>query len=1585
MSAVQAPALVLVTGGTGFVGSAIIANLLQKGFPVRAAIRSTSKISLFPQYLKDYIDSGKLSFVVIPDMTTPNAFKNAIQGVEGVIHAASPLSPADPLADPKNVLGPPIDMNLRVLEDAATNSTIKRVVVTSSVVTLLEPHEGENISTPRTIGSTVQLRLSRKMGANTSGSLKYIASKVLAEQAAWKWMQERKFSFELVTVWGRDPFSNPDTIRPSASNARILRGLSDAKSGTLQEGYPYITEFTDILDVAEGHVRALVTPPAAGERIALKDGHATWQDILSSIAILTIHASIPGAKGLTSLLLPSLGVQLVASLLLMPLIYLEHMRTIAPSSWLLIYTLVKGLFLSAIMRTYLSIKMLQTYPMVFHSLVISIASHFAYMLIEYIHKPESSLRDEYKHQAKEARSSFLVRSMFLWLLPLLLRGRKSKFQLKDLKEIPETSKAEPSREPLISALGRGKYVFVHSVTEPVSSVVRLDSTSSRYHLLFATLKSFGVTFFAPVVPRMVLLLATFAQPLLIKDMLTFMSDSSAPISRGWAIFGGYLCVYGAAVLSTALYWEKLYAVTVKYRGALVGAIYLKTLNLAAHASRPLGTGMGSNYMSVDVERITIGIEEFHEFWAAMVALPLAFALLYSQAKWVTFIPLGFLVFAFAATSYCAKLAGGKQTEWSKHTDIRLKFLSSTIKQLIPIKFFAYESYIAQRADELRDCEIVYMKKFYRLLMWAAAISNSLMSFTLLLVIGIYAAVFGRTSQALPSILAAYASMKRIQEYLQFDEKERETGVPMEKSGLALKEKTTDGLVHIRGSFSWDKNKDPVLPKVDVRLPTGKLTICAGSVASVGELPPRRELYPVSSPSETYIPSLPNIGYTSQEAFIMPGTIRENILFGAPYDETWYNTVISACALVVDLNRMQSGDGTKLTDGRSLSGGQRQRIALARAVYSRAPLVLLDDPFSALDGETAAQVFTRLLGANGLLRNVSVLLVTHYIHHLPSADHVLIMEKGSIVHSGTWDEVLQSGYVPSDLMMKDDQKPDKGPAVQIEDMTEAAQKEKPGELFRDERDAIDAVDEESQNPYLGGIKPYKYWFGNGGFFYSVFALSVYMLWPTLRLATQGYLKEWSDSATVGNYPAWIGGLAAFAFGALFVAVVGFFFYTDFFVPRIGSAIHKQEIRGLLRASVSWIQSTPSGQIINRFSQDIYEIDFTFPIAFINGASALFGLIGVMVIIYTSSPWLALSAPPMLLAYWFLLRFYLASSKQLQQLEAASKSPLYTVFGTTLSGLDIVRLGMALSSITNMSQMLSQLLMNWALIENGTISVARLQQIAELPRERDVAGKVIISKKTDNWPVHGSVVFDKVELKYGESLPSVLKKVFFTIKPGMKVGICGRTGSGKSSTVQALFRSVDPSLVKGRISIDGVDISTLPLHVIRSSMSIVTQEPFLWHDTIRSNLDVEKKHSDDRIWRALDQVGMKGTIQASAEKLDTIIEESGSFSRGERQLLCLARVLLRSRRIVILDEATSSMDLETDERVRRVVESEMRDSTVLAVAHRISTIVNFDLILVLEDGEIIEADAPRVLLAADGRFAQLARSQGITYESLETREE
>lgn len=1366
--------------------------------------------------------------------------------------------------------------------------------------------------------------------------------------------------------------------------------------------------------------------------------------VASSLAALIVHAVTGSVRHTTRTTLPTLIFQLLAVSLLIPLTLVEHTKSLAPSSRIINYTLIKGLFVSAILRTYLLSGTLDAYPRVFHATALVAGSYYIVLFTELVHKRSGYLKDEYKYHPQEAKSSFLVRSMFLWLLPLLWRGRNTRFQLKDLNEIPQDFKAEESRQHLLIALETG-------------------NKSSYFYLLHSTINSFGISFFAPILPRFILLLATFGQPLLLKDILGFMSTPTASNSVGWAIFGGYVCIYGLMVISTALFWEKLYAVTVKYRGALVGAIYLKTLKVASHTSRPLGTGVGSNYMSVDVERITLGIESFHELLGAFFSLPLAFAILYSQAHWVAFLPLGIIAIALCATSYAAKLAGTRQTVWSAKTDERIKFLSSVIAQLLPIKFFAYESYIARKADQLRKIEIRALKRLFVAFLWAATISNSLMGFTLLVVIGVYAAVFGRSGagntldveriftiyatvqllswplnvlgQFLPDVMAAYASMKRIEKYLLFDEKPQSQSIASDPNS----EKHVDSDITLRGSFAWNKEEEPILPNVDITIPTGKLTICTGPVAAGKTsllIALLGELDATSPPEKTHMPTLEKIGYTSQESFIMPGSLRENILFGSEYDEAWYSKTIKACALEVDFDRMLAGDGTKVTDARSLSGGQKQRIALARAVYSRASLVLLDDPFSALDGETASHVFEHLFGPTGLLRGRTVVLVTHYVHHLPSADWVIILENGSVTHSGTWDEVQQSGYKLSDLS-KTIEKSEKSIQKKGEAILEA-KKADDGKKIMDETDAVDEVDEESKNPYLRGLKPYKFWFGNAGYLYTVFALTVFIVWPMTRLAMQGYLKEWSDSADAKNYPAWIGGLAGFSFGQVVILSCGFLFYSNHMTPRVGKNIHYQEIRGLLRAPVDWIQRTPAGRIVNRFSQDIFEIDFNFPIAFLNGSSAGFGLIGTMVIIYISSPWLALSAPPMLFAYWILLRFYLKSSKQLQQLEAASKSPLYTVFGTTLAGLENIRayraqefflhqndkhlnasqgpyhyrfaslrflktalsfmtfiiavalagtvvglrrstsiafLGMALSNITNMAMQLSQLLTNWAAIENGTISVARLQEMVELPGERDEEGQIIISKKSDIWPTRGSIVFENVELKYGKDLPTVLNKVSFTIKPGMKVGICGRTGSGKSSTVQALFRAVDSSLVKGKISIDGVDIQSLPRHTLRSSLSIVTQEPFLWHDTIRNNLDVEGTQSDERIWRALDQVGLKKTIQGLSMKLESMIEEAGSFSRGERQLLCLARILLRARKIVVLDEATSSMDLETDDLVRKVVESELKDSTVLAVAHRISTIINFDLILVLENGVVVEADAPAALLASGGRFAQLAASQGI----------
>jgi len=307
-----------------------------------------------------------------------------------------------------------------------------------------------------------------------------------------------------------------------------------------------------------------------------------------------------------------------------------------------------------------------------------------------------------------------------------------------------------------------------------------------------------------------------------------------------------------------------------------------------------------------------------------------------------------------------------------------------------------------------------------------------------------------------------------------------------------------------------------------------------------------------------------------------------------------------------------------------------------------------------------------------------------------------------------------------------------------------------------------------------------------------------------------------------------------------------------------------------------------------------------------------------------------------------------------------------------------LGVALSSLTTVTTTLSSLLMSWASIENGTVGLQRIHEIVELSPEEDTNASVTNLPKESPWPTQGSVVFENFGMKYKDDLEPVLRGINFRLRGGQKLGICGRTGAGKTSMILALFRACP--LTSGKILIDGIDISTLSLQSLRSSMSVVSQDPFLWHASVRANLDAEEACTDEELWTALQRVGMSEAVSKLPDKLETALEE-GSLSRGQRQLLCMARVLLRRRQIVVLDEATSSMDLDTDERIREIIQTDLKNQTIIAVAHRISTLCDSDLIVVLENGEITESGTPQKLLDdPESKFAQLAVSQGIHPESV-----
>ncbi|KAK7692904.1 hypothetical protein QCA50_004540 [Cerrena zonata] len=1353
--------------------------------------------------------------------------------------------------------------------------------------------------------------------------------------------------------------------------------------------------------------------------------HLGAKSLLTSCILAASAASLKYSidaknEGLTYMWLVAPIIQLISVVPLAILVVAEHFRSSTPSMLLICYTLCKGLFTTVALRSYMKSGVFYTA----HSLAVLTAfctgSYFALLCAEMIEKRRLLLK---KSLPTVSTASFLSRSLCFWLLPLLWSGRNKTLCIDDCGDIPESLSSKSAGGKLYKAL---------------------ESTEKGPdYLMKASLKAFGYQFFAPVFPRLILLLATFTQPLLVNQTILFVSDSERSASMGWALVGGFICVYALISLSTSIYWEKVFDVTVLWRGALVNNIYRKSLRLSSTKSRTLGSGVAGTYMSVDMERICQGMEYIHEMWASIASIALSIVILYQQATWPAFLPVVVTGLLMIVASVAGKKTGAHQGAWLAATDTRVKFLSSVINKFLPIKWSNYEDIMAICTLNLRKSEMEKAKSFYMMVALMGAVSSSASFLCILSVLGPYAALAARgqgsvldpnrlftivttvnllsaplniLGQFLPNIFAAYASVKRIESFLLLEDKE-EDAVDDKSSEEKPQSSDFSSIKIVDGSFAWTSESEAFLQDVNIELDPGRLHLCIGPVASGKSLLLLSILRETSMRTGQYIAPQCRIAYASQDALIIPGTVRDNITFGLEFQEQRYQNVLAACALIPDLAKMKSSDQTMLGEkGSTLSGGQKQRIALARVVYANAPWTLLDDPLSALDAETEAHIFESLFGNAGLLQHKSVILVTHNVNHLLSADNLLVLSAGHIEYQG----VPENYELPYDLMGSP---------------KEGESKNKTSKNATTEHVAEQEVDEAPiQKSSLGWV-PYLFYGKMASWPQVALFLALIGLVTVLRVGLQFYLRSWSNSNGT-NIGAWIGGFGAITVAQLITTALLLWQLAIVVTGHSGGNVHSAEVNGLFGTEPSYFMTTPVGRIINRFSQDIFLMDFGFPIALLNGIANFAALIGLLITIVVPSPYLLLVFLPLGALYYLVLIFYVRTSKQLQHLEAGSKSPLYTIFSTTMSGIECIRalnvsshfqnqndryldrsqkpfffryggirflrtflsivsffvavalaalavglrhkvdpsfLGLALSSMTNLSQVLTVLLLSLGLIENGSVAVSRIHEIVTLPAESDKAKSAEVPAE---WPSQGEITFDNVKLRYKTELPHAIRGVSFQVKPGSKIGICGRSGSGKSSMVLALLRGLDDTLISGHIVIDGVDTCSIPLKSLRQALSLVAQDPFLWHASIRENLDPEGLVEEKDIWAAIERVGMKDAIASLSDKLDTVLEDEGSLSKGQRQLLCLARVLLRKRKIVILDEASSSLDFETDEKMREVIRSELAGSTVLAVAHRITTIIDFDFIIVMEDGLVAESGSPNDLLAIPrGRFASLAASQGL----------
>ncbi|XP_060078893.1 ATP-binding cassette sub-family C member 10-like [Ylistrum balloti] len=468
------------------------------------------------------------------------------------------------------------------------------------------------------------------------------------------------------------------------------------------------------------------------------------------------------------------------------------------------------------------------------------------------------------------------------------------------------------------------------------------------------------------------------------------------------------------------------------------------------------------------------------------------------------------------------------------------------------------------------------------------------------------------------------------------------------------------------------------------------------------------------------------------------------------------------------------------------------------------------------------------------------------------------------------------------------------------------------------------------------------------------------------------------------------------------------------------LHHKLLEKILRAPMSFFDITPIGRILNRFSSDLYAIDDSLPFIMNIFLAQLYGILGTIAITCYGLPWFALLLVPLGAIYYKIQQYYRHTSRELKRISSITLSPMYAHFSETVSGLVTIRafrqtprfqtenlrrldlnqraqfvagavgswlgfrlqmmgvimvagiafiavlqhhfqsvnpglVGLAISYALSVTNLLSGVVNSFTETEKQMVSVERVQQYLDnIPQER-WDGSLFVSQ---TWPESGLIKFKDVHLKYRLGLPDALNGISFSTYSAEKLGIVGRTGSGKSSLFLALFRIVEIS--HGEIQIDGMNIQHLDLTDVRRHLAVIPQDPFLFSGTVRENLDPTSCYSDEELWGVLDRCHLRLPVDRLGGLEGEVAEKGRHFSVGQRQLMCLARALLTKAKVLCIDEATASVDLETDMLIQETIRQEFVESTVLTIAHRINTIMDSDRVLVMDQGQVAELDSPRVLL-------------------------
>ncbi|KAG6581465.1 ABC transporter C family member 12, partial [Cucurbita argyrosperma subsp. sororia] len=1223
------------------------------------------------------------------------------------------------------------------------------------------------------------------------------------------------------------------------------------------------------------------------------------------------------------------------------------------------------------------------------------------------------------HVCPERHANIFSRIYFGWMTPLMKQGYRKPIAEKDVWRLDVSDRTE-------TLIGRFQRCWAAEVQMPKPWLIR------------ALNRSLGRRFWLGGFFKVGSDLSLFIGPIILNHLLQSMQRGD-PTWIGFVYAFAIFVGVSSGVLCEAQCYQNVMRVGFQLRSTLVAAIFRKSLRLTHEGRKKFPYGKITNMMSTDANALQEICQQLHGIWSAPFRIIMSMILLYQQLGVASLFGALTLVLTVPMQTVIFSKMRKQTKKGLQGTDKRVELTNEILAAMDTVKCYAWEASFSSRVQEIRNEELSWFRKAQLLYALNGFIMNSVPVFVTVISFGVFTLLGGDLTPAraftslslfavlrsplnmLPNLLSqvvnAHVSLQRIEGLILTEERILAPNPPLEPGLPAISIKN--------GCFSWDsKVEKPTLSNVNLHIEVGSLVAVVGGtgegktsliLAMLGELPPL---------ADTNIDIRGTVAYVPQVSWIFNATVRDNILFGSEFESNRYWKAIDVTSLQHDLELLPGRDHTEIGErGVNISGGQRQRVSMARAVYSNSDVYIFDDPLSALDAHVGQQVFNRCIKEE--LGGKTRVLVTNQLHFLPQVDKIILISEGIVIEEGTFEELSRNSKHFQKLMenagkleeQMEEKQYNKNPYQESPKSPNGGLENKVPEdtsYARKRKDKNSVLIEEEERET--GIVSWKV------------LMSTWLSFWTNKSISENYNAGYYNLI----YVALSFGQVTFTVANLYWLIISSLRASrklhDFMLNSILRApmvfFHTNPIGRIINRFAKDLGDIDRtlAHIMNMFLGQLWQLLSTFVLIGLVSPISLWAITPLLIVFYavylyyqstsrevkrldsiTRSPVYAqfgevLNGLSTIRAYKAYDRMESINGRFVDNntrftLANISSNRWLTIRLETLGGLIIwltatfavlqnareenqgafaSTMGLLLSYTLNITNLLSGVLKQASNAENSLNAVERVGIYIDLPSEAPAI--IEYNRPPSGWPSSGSIQFEDVALRYRPGLPPVLHGLSFSILPTDKLGIVGRTGAGKSSMLNALFRIVE--IERGRITINGYDIAKVGLTDLRKSLTVIPQLPILFSGTVRFNLDPFCEHNDADLWEALERAHLKDVIMRSSFGLDTEVSEGGeNFSVGQRQLISLARALLRRSKIIVLDEATAAVDVNTDSLIQKTIREEFKSCTMLIIAHRLNTIIDCDRILVLDKGQVIEYDAPEKLLSNEGSaFYRMVQSTG-----------